>query len=565
MSGTRVGFLLGSPAISGGTNVIFEHGINVQKLGCRVSMITRKTVDPGEYAWHGNADELAWLTMQQAARLDFDLVFATWWQSPFLLPELTARHYAYFVQSIESRFFDDADPGHHDKRDLDIWREYCERTYSLKVPIITEAHWIEKYLFERYNTNAFVVRNGIRKEMYLKSNAPVAEREPGKIRVLVEGPVDVSYKNVPATIALCLRAKVDEIWLLTSSDIDSFDGVDRVFSRVPIAETPAIYRSCDVLVKLSYVEGMFGPPLEIFHCGGTAIVYEVTGHDEYIVHNENGYVVKRDDEQQVVEYLVQLKNNPAELKRLKDGARKTADTWPDWFDASRNFFAVIQAILEMPPTSRAYLQRWTETCNREKKEKIKSREVEIFLAREEKGGDVAINNFVQVYYWAEQHGLDADLCTEAHYSSGKPVEVTLTIPMTGFPFWIRVDPSVRIGVVELFSIYVRNKEDGETLLSLTTPQDFNRLLVGGTMRKLSDTKRVLFFSHGDDPQLILPAINTGVRGQQLEITVSLKETGVQTILNAELNTSCNKRDTNFSTLHFWEKAKKRIKHLLPGE
>ena len=54
-----------------------------------------------------------------------------------------------------------------------------------------------------------------------------------------------------------------------------------------------IYRSCDVIVKLSYVEGMFGPPLEMFHCGGTSIVYDVTGHDEYIVHGKNGLVAKK--------------------------------------------------------------------------------------------------------------------------------------------------------------------------------------------------------------------------------------------------------------------------------
>jgi hypothetical protein len=42
-------------------------------------------------------------------------------------------------------------------------------------------------------------------------------------------------------------------------------------------DTPLVYRSCDILGKLSYVEGMFGPPLEMFHCGWTAIVYNVTG------------------------------------------------------------------------------------------------------------------------------------------------------------------------------------------------------------------------------------------------------------------------------------------------
>ena len=83
---------------------------------------------------------------------------------------------------------------------------------------------------------------------------------------------------------------------MTASAVEAVAGVDRVFSRVPILETPRVYRSCDVLVKLSYIEGMFGPPLEMFHCGGTAIVYRVTGHEQYIRHDDNSLVVTPDDE-----------------------------------------------------------------------------------------------------------------------------------------------------------------------------------------------------------------------------------------------------------------------------
>jgi hypothetical protein len=54
----------------------------------------------------------------------------------------------------------------------------------------------------------------------------------------------------------------------------------------------SVYRSCDDILKLSLVESMFGPPLEMFHCGGTAIVYNVTGHDEYIVHGRNALVAE---------------------------------------------------------------------------------------------------------------------------------------------------------------------------------------------------------------------------------------------------------------------------------
>ena len=47
-----------------------------------------------------------------------------------------------------------------------------------------------------------------------------------------------------------------------------------------------IYNQCDVLLKMSKVEGVFGPPLEMMACGGTCVVGNVSGYDEYCVHEK---------------------------------------------------------------------------------------------------------------------------------------------------------------------------------------------------------------------------------------------------------------------------------------
>lgn len=531
----KIGFLLGSATISGGTNVIYEHGFHLQQFGCQVFMITGEPVTEAEYGWHRHAGSFTWLTLEEAKKENFDLVFATWWQSPFLLPELSSRQYAYFVQSIESRFFDAVDSKHHDKRELDIWSRYCERTYSLKVPVITEARWIQNYLFENYATSAILVRNGISKELYRDPDEVIAPREPGKLRVLVEGPIDVGFKNVPTSIELCREAGVDEVWLLTSSDIDSYPGVDRVFSRVPIHETPAIYRSCDVLVKLSYIEGMFGPPLEMFHCGGTAIVYDVTGHDEYIVHEHNSYVVRRDDNEQVVAYLRQLQQNPATLQRLKEGAIKIANQWPDWQDAARLFYEAVQEIMATPLVSRTSVRRWAEECNAANNAYLAEREYHQFQHREAQALEPAEDNFIQLYYWAEQDGIDGNRYAWAHYETGTPVEITQTIPFSGAPFWIRLDPSVRVGVIEIFSIMVRSVKTGELLLCIDTAQAFVQLQVAGTLRRVGIGNGMTFFSYGSDPQLILPAITGSEIGEELVVTVFLQESSTRALLNRKEN------------------------------
>lgn len=529
----RIGFLLGSPDINGGTYVIYEHGSHLKDRGHDVFMLTRENVSAERYQWHPKARELEWMTLEEAEQTEFDIVFATYWQSPFLLPKLTARHYAYFVQSIESRFFEEPDPTHHNNRDLAIWKAYCESTYSLNIPVITEAKWIQRYLYENYNRHAYLVRNGIRKDLYLVDGPTAAARQPGMIRVLVEGPVDVFYKNVPKSVELCRQAGVDEVWLLTSSEIDSFPGVDQVFSRISIHDTPAIYRSCDVLVKLSYVEGMFGPPLEMFHCGGTAIVYNVTGHDEYIVHDKNSYVVARDDDRKVVEYLQTLKRDEPLLQRLKAGALQTAAGWPDWREAADQFEMALQNICSQNPTSSTYIQKWAEKHSGEKEERCHLREIEKFAERERATGTNQYdrNNFVQIYYWAEENDIDQEKAQWFHYQSDESTIITAKVPLEGFPFWIRVDPSVRIGIVIIDSIRVVNCRTEALLYDGNNSESFDKLYIGGSFKRIGWAGKGAFVSFGIDPWLFLPQINEGEIGDELEITICLTEIGMTQYAN----------------------------------
>lgn len=325
--------LLGSAAVGGGTYVIFEHAVRAMERGANVTIVTMEHVARKELYWHDRAQNLNWKTIQEAEKEAYDVVICTWWRLVYEAYRLKAKHYIYFVQSVESRFYP------VEEKPL---RQLAEATYMLPMPVITEAAWIQEYLKKNYLRKVRLVRNGIRKDIYTPKGKCYAPREKGRLRVLVEGPVDVDFKNVPKTISLCRRSEADEIWLMTSSDIKSYPGIDRVFSKVPIEETPEIYRSCDVIVKLSYVEGMFGPPLEMFHCGGTAITYDVTGYDEYIEHGSNALVAARDDDKRVMEYLNQLKREPDYLRKLKAGALHTASQWNSWEQSSALFYETVQ-------------------------------------------------------------------------------------------------------------------------------------------------------------------------------------------------------------------------------
>ena len=98
----------------------------------------------------------------------------------------------------------------------------------------------------------------------------------------------------------------------------------------------------------------------MFHCGGTCIVYDVTGHDEYVQHKKNGIVVKTDSEQDVVNYLNELRENRNVLANLKEGAIKTAELWPDWSQSSELFEkAILKAALKAT-VSHELLKRYSK-------------------------------------------------------------------------------------------------------------------------------------------------------------------------------------------------------------
>ena len=119
--------------------------------------------------------------------------------------------------------------------------------------------------------------------------------------------------------------------MLVSSDgcPDESMKIDYFFERVPLQEMRAIYSSCDVLVKLSAVEGVFGPPLEMMACGGTAITSDVLGHEEFMKHGINGFVCKNGDIRTVRQHVKHLIEDRDLLARLKKGGICTAEQF-DW-------------------------------------------------------------------------------------------------------------------------------------------------------------------------------------------------------------------------------------------
>ena len=332
-------FVLGSTAPSGGNHVIFQHAHHLEELGWRVELLA--TRDEESWGWHHLMDQLSFRRFEDLEDRSFDVAVATTWTTVFNLPHVPARYWAYFVQSVESRFFD---------RSVDQVRaSLAETTYALRLPMVTVATWLSTYLDHVHRAPATTVLNGIDKTRFVDHGNRLANAAAEPIRVLVEGDANSSFKMVAEALDAAQGVPNIELWQVGGDPQNPLPGVHRTLPLMPQSAMPDVYRSCDALLRLSRVESFGLTPLEMFHCGGTAITSDVTGHEEYMIDGYNCLVVDTRDPHQAREALSRLTIDRNLLAQLKANARSTASRWPDWETSSTRFAAFLDTLTRTGP------------------------------------------------------------------------------------------------------------------------------------------------------------------------------------------------------------------------
>ena len=337
----KVAFLLQDLQLSGGVGVVVEHASQLAAdHGFDVTLVmTRKQAEP-DWSFRG-LDRLHVVPIERAREDRYDLAVATWWETTNHLFDLNADRHAYFIQSLEDRFYGGWDPK----------RVGAALTHALPVYFITEARWIAETLEElQPGSRVFYVRNGISKDLFAPAEA-VEPRLDGPLHVLVEGYRGSEFKGIDQAAAAV--AAMTEPRHLTAvipdravaGDVEA----DTMLGAVSQEELARLYRATDVVLKLSRIEGVFGPPLEGFHCGATCVVTPVTGHDEYVEHGWNGLLTEWDDVRGTARLLDLLARDRRYLHFLRTNALETARAWPSWEQSSTFMAAALKAIHRLPP------------------------------------------------------------------------------------------------------------------------------------------------------------------------------------------------------------------------
>lgn len=305
-------YIIPTTNITGGVAVVCEHLNRLQKLGykCLIASYDNKT----DLSWFPNQSvKVISLKNNQKIIEQYQTVIATGWITSYELLLLNVKRKIYFVQSDETRFYPQGS----------YLKNRVERTYHFPFEYMTEAKWIKKWLLDTYNHNATYVPNGINTNIFYP-DTPLEPKHKNKKRILLEGAINLPFKGMKEAFDVVQDLDC-EVWCVSNDGKpDPEWHCDRFFEKVPMEMMRQIYSSCDILLKLSRVEGFFGPPLEMMACGGVPIVAKVTGYDEYIIDGYNALVTTPGNILKTKKILKKLITKNSLYKKLLSGSQKTS-------------------------------------------------------------------------------------------------------------------------------------------------------------------------------------------------------------------------------------------------
>jgi len=343
----KIAFLLPSPGISGGLFVCYQQAHYLAARGHDVTMaFVTLSRDCGVDVYPGFTLPVTSLTDLVASGERFDVVISGWWECYFEMFRIRGDRYLHFVQG------DDRDSLRSQSGGSFADEPFIDIAFSdARVGYVTVARWLKERLEGDADVAVAYAPNGIDLSQFHPAG-PAVEPRSRRPRILIEGAGSLAFKRIDLAFRVARQIPEADVWFVSSDGSNKAEWrAQRRFARVPFGQMPAIYRSCDILLKLSVVEGFFGPPLEMMACGGAAVVSRVNGHEEYVVDGHNAFTVPLDDENAAVAAVRQLVSD-ADLRRaFALNGIATAQEF-GWERQSPKFEAAVLELLDRIPVCR---------------------------------------------------------------------------------------------------------------------------------------------------------------------------------------------------------------------
>ncbi|MCX6751897.1 MAG: glycosyltransferase [Candidatus Nomurabacteria bacterium] len=323
----KIFYVIPGTRISGGIAVILAHTNGLLKRGYDISLISQD-----------NTTSINWFPNQRVPIIalkditnprknylfeNIDILIATHWATFNTVINIDSKRKIYFIQSDERNF-----------EESKKYKEAVNKTYKYnnqKIEYMTMANWIKRWQKKEFDNEVFYIPNGLDHNIF----HPVVPIQPknNKIRVLLEGSINLPFKGMAEAFGV-VKDLDCEIWAVSSYGKPEPEWrCDKFFEKVNFFDMPAIYSSCDILLKMSTVESFAYPPLEMMACGGVPVILEVPGIEEYAKNGENCIIVKNANEAK--ETILKLMSDKKLYNNLREAGLKTAKnfSWESSIDS----------------------------------------------------------------------------------------------------------------------------------------------------------------------------------------------------------------------------------------
>ncbi len=118
--------------------------------------------------------------------------------------------------------------------------------------------------------------------------------------------------------------------------------MDRVTfaGQIPQRDLPRFYHMADLFISPSHVDGSSVSLMEALACGLPCLVSDIPANKEWVSEGENGWLFPDGDAGALAAKIIQVLEQPKDLKKIGDAARSIAEQRADW---KKNFAQLMHA------------------------------------------------------------------------------------------------------------------------------------------------------------------------------------------------------------------------------
>lgn len=276
----RITYVTQDTELWGGIAVVFQHLELLSRAGHDVFLTTPGPV-PDWYRLKVPVHSIK--TIEPSLIPDADIVVIGSWKIAKAIIESKKGSPVYLCQGYEASL-----------EELASSKSEIDKIYSMNLPVLTVSRHLSSFLKEKFNAKTYFIGQMVDRNIFYPQRNILKRllKDFGSpSRLLVVGPFEGSYKNIPTILKGINLANKEIRTSLKVIRVSQFPLSRDELSilkpaayhyRVPYNRMGDIYRSADLLISLSTdAEGFGMPVLEAMACGTPTILSRIPSHLDF--------------------------------------------------------------------------------------------------------------------------------------------------------------------------------------------------------------------------------------------------------------------------------------------